>query len=365
MAVLGKYADERSSDDRNNFLILRLVAASLVIHGHAFAIAAPCKSCKDIVTRYVGYRYSGDVGLHVFFVISGFLVFASYAKRRHLGDFLRARLVRIVPAFWICLALTVVGCAAFSTLPLSEYLQAPATRWYIVSNGLFDRAVFDLPGVKLTASSKYGAVVNGSIWSLFVEVRLYFMVALLGATGYLNSRTAANICLAVLTCIGVFWPDRLPFIGDYSENWRLAGFFGAGVFLYVNRSDIPLTGQIAVLLLVASILARNTADFECVAGACLAYGTFYLAYSRKLVLPKLVQDYSYGIYIYGWPSEQLIGHAWPTMGPYMMTATALCASWGCGFLSWHLVEKRLLRLKSNTNLKKMSKPDAVGVRTSA
>jgi len=72
--TLGDAFISRPSEASNNFLLLRLVAASLVIIGHAPAIAAPRPDYMDPFTRYLGYEYSGSVGLYIFFVISGFLL---------------------------------------------------------------------------------------------------------------------------------------------------------------------------------------------------------------------------------------------------------------------------------------------------
>jgi peptidoglycan/LPS O-acetylase OafA/YrhL len=73
-----------------------------------------------------------------------------------------------------------------------------------------------------------------------------------------------------------------------------------------------------------------------------------LGYARKMPLPAWVEDYSYGIYIYGWPIEQAIRHHFPGFGPYRMASTALILSWIAGALSWHCLEKHVLRLKGRS-----------------
>ncbi|HEX3984195.1 MAG TPA: hypothetical protein VHX12_10915, partial [Acidisoma sp.] len=54
---------------------------------------------------------------------------------------------------------------------------------------------------------------------------------------------------------------------------------------------------------------------------------------------------SYGIYIYGWPVEQMVRHFAPSITPYGMAVVALPIAWAAGALSWHLIEKRALLLK--------------------
>ena len=71
-----------------------------------------------------------------------------------------------------------------------------------------------------------------------------------------------------------------------------------------------------------------------------------------LQLPKIpvinTGDYSYGIYLYGYPITQAVLAAAPTLrGQQLLT---FCASGTLTFLfaalSWHIIEKRMLATKS-------------------
>ncbi len=64
--TLGNLLENRGQDRLNNFTLLRLLAALMVVYGHSFALANPCNDCFDVTTRYLGYMYSGDLGLHIF-----------------------------------------------------------------------------------------------------------------------------------------------------------------------------------------------------------------------------------------------------------------------------------------------------------
>jgi peptidoglycan/LPS O-acetylase OafA/YrhL len=294
--MLGQVASARSTTDKNNFLLLRLVAASLVIYGHAPAMAAPCRACVDLISR-LGYRYSGDLGLHVFFVISGFLVVASYDNRRDLFDFVKCRLLRLLPALWVCLILTVLIGSLFTAFDFSNYIKSSETISYALSNGFLYQADFSLPGVVLTSNAKYGAIVNGSIWTIPIEARLYLIVAMVGAAQLIGIKFGANLATILLIGVGLISPSHLPFIGEYNQNWRIAAFFSAGALLYINRDHVPLDGTIFALLILAAIISHGTPDFEVFAGAAIAYGTLFLAYAPTLPLPSFIEDYSYGLYI--------------------------------------------------------------------
>ena len=61
---------------RDNFLLLRLLAASLVIYGHAPAITGG-RGWPDVFVRLGWGSYSGDLAVDVFFVVSGFMIAGS------------------------------------------------------------------------------------------------------------------------------------------------------------------------------------------------------------------------------------------------------------------------------------------------
>src|ERR1700722_13292231 len=70
-----------AAEPENNYLLLRFVAALMVIYGHSYAIAK-LAGREDLVQWLLHFTYAGGVGVDVFFVISGFLVTASYMNRR-------------------------------------------------------------------------------------------------------------------------------------------------------------------------------------------------------------------------------------------------------------------------------------------
>src|SRR3954470_23246436 len=95
--MLDRLATEGRS--RNNFDVLRLIAAMLVLFAHSF----------DLLGRPepLGYLGWGDVGVTIFFAISGFLVARSWALNPRLGPFAAKRALRLMPG----LIVAVLFCA--------------------------------------------------------------------------------------------------------------------------------------------------------------------------------------------------------------------------------------------------------------
>jgi len=327
----------------NNFDALRLLAALAVILSHAFLIAQGTEKNDPLNWLTSNQCMLGLTGVFVFFAVSGFLVTQSYEQTRSHWRYLLKRVLRIFPAYLVCLVLTafVLG-PLVTTLPLSEYLHRPEPYNYVYYNSFFDIRVHELPGV-MFVDNPVGLEVNGSLWSLGCEFDMYLMVLLLGVLRLLRW----PVCLALLALgmASIAFPDALGFLGGW--GWTLS-FFAIGMLLYKLRDKRIFNGKLALLALAGLALSIPLRQFILLFPLCGCYLALYLALHPKLPLIRATRfgDLSYGLYIFGWPSEQIViwlmhGHAewWQVF----ILATLLAGS--LAFLSWHLVEKRALRLK--------------------
>jgi len=168
-----KLSDCSQSRD-NNFNLIRMVAAFSVLVSHSFALTG---SGEDPVKRLIGMVTLGDVAVDLFFVASGFLVTASLLKRQNGVDFVWARFLRIYPAFWVMLLLTlfVLG-PLFTTLPLSDYLTQTSIYVRLAKAAtVFIHTASTLPGV--FEGNPLPRAVNGSLWTMPYEVRMYAILA--------------------------------------------------------------------------------------------------------------------------------------------------------------------------------------------
>lgn len=327
----------------NNFDALRLVAALSVILSHAFFIAQGVEK-NDPLNRLTGNQSMlGLAGVFVFFAVSGFLVTQSFEQTRSPLRYLIKRALRIFPALIVCLILTafVLG-PIVTTLPLGEYLKRPEPWRYVFYNSFFDIRVHELPGV-VFVNNQTGAEVNGSLWSLGCEFDMYLMVLVLGVLRLIR----LPVCLALLAlgmaCIA--FPDALGFLGGW--GWTLS-FFAAGMVLYKLRDTRIFDGRVALLALAGLALSIPLRQFILLFPLFGCYLALYLALNPKLPIIPATKfgDLSYGLYIFGWPSEELmiwLMHGQATWWQEFLLSTLLAGS--LAFLSWHLVEKRALRLK--------------------
>ena len=320
---------------RNHFNLIRLVAAWLVIWSHAWAITGTAGN--DHFAR-LATRSAGAFAVDVFFVISGFLVAASL-QRNTWRDFLRARALRIYPALVVCIALTVFVLGPLASAA-PDYWSNAGTWRYLWSNATLWRAEFHLPGVFDTLPR---TAVNGSLWTLPIEGRLYLMLFVAGLLGMLApKRYVPAWALALAGAAGFAWMSRpLPEHLEYLL-WVTA-FFITGTLLWVLRAKVRLSWWLWLPLLLAAALARGSVWFVPAYFATVAYGVFCLAF--RAPLPRIERtDLSYGLYLYGWPMQQLAllaGAASVAANTLVATALALA----CAAASWFLVERPALRWK--------------------
>ena len=329
---------------QDNFLLLRLLAAAAVIYGHSYAIVVN-RGPPEVFTWMGWGVYSGTIAVDAFFLTSGFLVTGSFLRRRNVIEFAWARALRILPAYATCM----IGCAfvlgaLYTSLPLDRYLANPATSDYVLTNLRFDVIMrWHLPGV--FTDNPRRDTINGAIWTLPAEVRMYLWVALVGALGILPRRAYCNILLAGLFVLGLIAPDYLlfmPFRGFVS----LAGFFALGVFCYINRDIIPANGWLVLASATAAWLLRDTPLYPLAFGLAEAAFVFWFAYRTRWYGYNRCGDYSYGIYLWGYPAQQVVAHHLPTLAPLANAALSLPLATVLAIASWHLVEKPALKWKS-------------------
>jgi peptidoglycan/LPS O-acetylase OafA/YrhL len=333
----------------NNLNLLRIVAASLVLVSHSFVLVSGNPQAEP--WNAVLGRSPGGLAVDVFFLVSGFLVTGSAMKQAAVWPYVRARAMRIYPGLWMALLFTLalVG-AGFSSLPAAAFFSEPQTWKYLAKNALMiTGAEAALPGA--FAGNPFTGVVNGSLWTLRYELRLYALLALgwwaLGrwaraqAPQRLRQGVTALALLLSLAAVAQLWAPA------QSDAVRLGGMFFSGAAMWTWRERLQLRGRWVALGVAAMAVAALVSPrvFEPVYRAALPGLVFWLAY-RPAGWPRAynrVGDYSYGVYIYAFPVQQALVAAWPGLGVAGLTASAGALTLALAVLSWHAVEQPALR----------------------
>lgn len=266
----------------NNFNFIRIVAALAVLITHSFVLVVGSGDAEPFRVN-LGITM-GSIAVDVFFVTSGFLVTASLLNRQSVIDFIIARVLRIFPALIVMLLLTVFGLGIyFTALPKDSYLQNSGTYFYLLkcSTQIFGVA-YNLPGV--FENNPYKDVVNGSLWSMPHEIRMYAILLitwiLLRITGNLKLMTfelsIVSVAVASYALMLVFYFYSLR----GSVYIELFFMFFSGACFYVLRKYIVFFRSLLWLLLIALFISStiNKQAFFVIYTLSIAYILFYLAY---------------------------------------------------------------------------------------
>jgi peptidoglycan/LPS O-acetylase OafA/YrhL len=336
----------------NNFDALRLIAAATVVFSHSFLIAEGTQDHEPLIWLTGNQSILGLVGVFVFFTISGFLVTQSFEQTPNPLHFLVKRALRIFPGLFVATTVSAFVLGPLVTdLPLGAYLSRPEPYEYVVGNTLLDQTVHELPGVWFVDNG-VGLEVNGSLWTLRSEFMMYLMVLVLGVLRLLRVRAVLLLLSFGIACLHFNMLDEFEKWGWFFQllsGWGwLVGFFAAGMALYKLRYTRIFDGRIALLALVGLVVSVPLRQFILLFPLFGCYLALWLALTPRLpVIPAArFGDFSYGIYIYGWPVEQ--GVAWLLGGHakwWQVFLLALPAAAALAFLSWHLIERPALRLK--------------------
>lgn len=328
----------------NNFTLIRIFFAWLVLYGHSFAIQKVPGIRDPLNALFQGSIWVGEIAVDGFFAISGFLVAASFVRRGIL-DYSISRILRIYPALLTCVLVSIFFIGVlFSTLTVVEYLSAKETYNYLNNALAFKKMQWTLPGV---FEENIRNSVNGSLWTLTVEVRCYLLLAILGVLGFFRNRVVSNIGIGILLFIGVFYYSEIPLIGSNPRWSRLGLFFLIGACLYINRDKVIMDKKIALAAAVAMFSSFGKDWFDYVFPISFSYLIFYCAYATKQVssIDRKFGDISYGLYIYAWPIQQAIAHSFPDGNAYTNMALSTLVVSVIAYLSWHFIESPILSKK--------------------
>lgn len=339
---LGEVFDPR----RNALNVWRLLLAAEVILWHSFLGTG-----RAPMIPHAAMQLTWSVGVDGFFAISGFLITRSWVHRPKARDYLAARALRILPGLWACLIVT-----AFIIAPIGVAVQGGSPKSLLLSTGpisyVFSNffVLYVQQGINGTpAGVPAPNTWNGSLWSLFFELLCYLTVMVLGLIGVMRYRWLSVVLLIGATALALlFGPLAPPGVGVWSFPQivaRAAIMFAAGAVLFQWREAIPANWWL-VALCVAIVIGAGVLlpDYRIVASLPLAYAV--VVSGVLLSGPILRNDFSYGMYIYAFPVQQVLVMAGlMSLPPLLFFGVATIATFPLAAASWFLIERRAMRLK--------------------
>ncbi len=219
----------------------RAILVGCVMAFHYFVYSAPPFTDQDLYhfsRRYPESLAVGRLGVMVFFIISGLVITMTVSRSHSSWDFVFRRFSRLFPTFFVCCTLTFIILRVFRT------------EGYIPT--YFDY----LASFTLHAEKFHAQIVDGSYWSLGVEIRFYAYVAFFFS--FLKEKFWIGICilgvLAIVQQITGLSFTNYYLIGAFvalfllgmslwymSSGDRLPAYctFGVGSVLFSLQSIVP------------------------------------------------------------------------------------------------------------------------------
>jgi peptidoglycan/LPS O-acetylase OafA/YrhL len=334
----------------NHFNLTRLVLSLLVIVSHSHEIKFGGRHGEPLA-MLVGRHSLGEIAVNGFFMVSGLLITSSWFKSVSPMDYIRKRLLRILPAFVVCYGLSVLlfgpmaarvtGAAYWSEMSGLEAAWGLLTLNQPQTPPVFIGTAF--PGV------------NVSLWSIRYEFVCYTMVAALGMVGALNRRFSVVLFALFLVAFlaGVAAKDGLldARLAVLSKAFvRLPMFFLAGSLLHWSPNLLrafqrPLAWASCLGITLACLALPVWGELvTATVGTCglLGFASSLRAGPRRWYDTT---DVSYGLYLYAWPISQFLYLAAPDQSAWVNSLATILLALAAGWGSWVIVEKPFMRMK--------------------
>lgn len=345
--------DDTPGHSGNCFDFLRVIAAWAVLYSHNYALAGLPEP------QPIAGQSFGSLAVAFFFAISGFLVCQSWQRDPSLVRFTIRRALRIMPGLCFVIFFTAFAIGPiFSSFPATRYFSEPGV-WTYIKNTLLFLSVPILPG--LFESNPYPNANNGSLWTLRYEIIMYACLALIGR--FLPKAMLKVACLTLFSLFSILWAIlvikklgsfQIPFVWRLGTELHadricyLGAFFFAGCSAYLFFARIPLSLSISLIFIGLLALVTDSNLAMMMLFFVIPYAAISIAYRGPKILQKVNgHDYSYGIYIYAFPIQQVVAHLMPNPRESLFAALMISTMVTIFFaaLSWHFIESPGLRLK--------------------
>lgn len=332
-----------ATDNRpSGFDYMRLTLALLVIASHTINV------CYGPAANFAYWSTPARIPfamiLPMFFALSGFLVAGSLERCKTLISFLGLRLFRLVPALAVETTLSALILGPFFTVyPLGRYFAGPEFRSYFLN--MVGNIHYALPGV--FPHLPWPAVVNLQLWTLPYELGCYAAITALTLSTIVRRRF-----VFLLFVIGLEMAQfgYHTFIKPEPEGITSGGFalivsFLFGVAFYLYRDRIRWDARLfwAALLVTVALALRHSTSYLIVFPA--TYLTVYLGLMAPPRINLLLSgDYSYGLFLYGFPIQQAVSALLPQYRFWWVNLLiSIPAAWAIAAVSWWCVENPVNR----------------------
>lgn len=334
---------------KNNFDFLRLVFSIFVLINHS-CVLMPNVILDPLQSITNSQNALSTVALSGFFLTSGFLVFPSLVRSKTKINYLYKRILRIFPGIAFITIITCIVCVFFYEGSAYYYFTHWSVyRYFIKAFTLF----FSNVTIYNIFDNHYVKSLNGSMWTIPYEFICYLLILLLFSIRKNNKLLnrillVSSLFLILDNCL--FYTDTAKYYFLISGEYLLffGSFFVTGAYLS-TVPDFLGKHKNSLLIIGLTLMIVSTAlnfyfyvQYLVIPLIIIPLGLYKTTYIYDI--KERIGDLSYGIYISGFFIQQIIIEL-TTPTPYELMAMSIPLSIAFGYISWHFVEEKSLKLK--------------------
>jgi peptidoglycan/LPS O-acetylase OafA/YrhL len=344
------------TDKKNAFDLLRIFLALFVLISHGYLLGG-YKVPDPLFIFSKGQTSFGEIGVMGFFALSGYLITASFERAKSILVFASHRVLRIFPAYWVCLLI-----CAFVFAPLIFCINGGHLSDFIFSGNssslsfVYENLFLKIRqwGVKnILAYSAYKESLNGNLWSLFPEALCYIFTIAAGYCGLFNKNKALYLILFIIVLC--FFAINLNFTENLGSTimvlrnaFKLYASYTAGSIIYVYRDYLKFDLKGTIFSLLFSLTLIKFGGFNLAAPLLIG---IVLINGFQLFRVRFKYDISYGLYIYAFPVQQILFLLIATKLPVIVfNLLSFVITGVLAFLSFILIERPAMRLREKTDV---------------
>ncbi|AZQ61914.1 acyltransferase [Flammeovirga pectinis] len=326
----------------NSLNPIRHLLAAFVIITHSYPLLGLPE--EDILFQLTNGQLSfSTFAVNAFFAISGYLIFKSLDRSDSIIDYMKKRCLRIFPALWVMLLVTVlITTPFFYESSIEEYYQDKSMWSYFIYNTVL-YTHYRIDGV-FTHNPMVS--LNGSLWTIPYEFLWYILII---PTSIVLKKYLKYILLGVFVLFFLltnhYQLDNTIVHVSLYQLCRLGTYFCGDMLIYqfgIEKYSIKyryITFLGMVLLNVFSIY--EYCQYIIVPFFILGFGL-----SKDFSALNFKGDYSYGIYLYGFFVQQMFVALFPSITVFNLALLSIVVSFVFAYFSWHIFEEKVLRLKN-------------------
>lgn len=327
----------------NNFDILRIILAFMVVFHHTMKLYG---YNSDLLIFWLG-----DFAVHSFFIISGLLVTWSFDNNRDTVAYSTRRFFRIYPLYFVMIVIQMLLMIFFNERPFDGFLLMSSIKYFICNILFLNFLDPVIPGA--FEDLKYH-VVNGSLWTIKIEVLFYIFLPFI-YRAFKKFRLKALLVLYFLSAFSsvIFrssphFSDQLPVQMRFFVIGMILYFYGYKMKAVFLRSLL-----IPCILFLANCFLEEQLLYEAfVSPVIIGFIVYSVGFYKSIF--KVKYDVSYSTYLIHFPLIQfLLFFGCYFHNFYFFLGTILVAVSALSLLSFIYLERKFVAFGHQLSVKRL------------